>query len=252
MLGILSMCRLKKSEPRKSAQVGAYRPAFESLESRVVFSGVSTHNAIYVWRDAAANGTPVDLQEAQRLAEFAQAENIQTILYDNWGCGASCPDRNRSGSQDPDVVAEIVSQLHSEGLSAQALYTDSYRITEVVDYNSSVAADARFDALRLNIEAGSFANGRWPGGGFEPTAAEDLDVIAEAVSLAGGLPVYVSIGHHWDELITYGGVMKPAFQHILDMTSGVDIQTAQDTASVIAQISQEEVAYANAIGKPAS
>lgn len=42
--------------------------------------------------------------------------------------------------------------------------------------------------------------------------------------------------------------LKPAYKH-LAYRPGVDVQTAQDTASAIKSITQDEVCYANALGK---
>ena len=63
-------------------------------------------------------------------------------------------------------------------------------------------------------------------------------------------PLFVSISHHWDTPITYNSATKPAYEHILDIVAGVDIQTAQDRSTVIVTLTQDEVAYANSIGKP--
>jgi hypothetical protein len=103
--------------------------------------------------------------------------------------------------------------------------------------------DARFDGIHLDIE-------EFPSGNAEPTLAKDLDVYTQAVSEAGTLPVFVSIGHHWDNLISYNGQTKQAYMHILDIVAGVDVQTAQDQPDVIAAITKEEVCYAQSIQKP--
>ena len=217
--------------------------------------GQGTQSAIYVWRDPAPgrNGTPIDLAEAQKLADFAVAEGIRTIYYDNFGCGAlsspGCPEG--AETQDASTLAPIISLLHSHSLKVEALYTDNTRIPGLVNYNNSVAAGARFDAIRLDIEA-------FPSGASEPATSGDIDVYANAVANAGALPVYVSIGHHWDNLIAYplpADPQKEAYKHILDIVAGVDVQTAQDNsgtgpdARAIERITKEEVCYANSLGK---
>ncbi len=217
--------------------------------------GQGTQSAIYVWRDPTPgrNGTPIDLTEAQKLADFAVAEGIRTIYYDNFGCGAlsspGCPEG--AEAQNPSTLAPIISLLHSHSLKVEALYTDNTRIPDLVSYNNSVAAEARFDAIRLDIEA-------FPSGASEPTTSGDIDVYANAVASAGALPVYVSIGHSWDHLIAYPlptDPQKEAFKHILDIVAGVDVQTAQDNsgtgpdARAIERITKEEVCYANSLNK---
>ena len=73
---------------------------------------------------------------------------------------------------------------------------------------------------------------------------------ATLLCAAGALPVFASISHHWDNSITFNSVAKPAFEHILDVVAGVDVQTAQDTAAVINSIAAAEIAYGAAIVKP--
>lgn len=58
--------------------------ATEVTADRIMGRATAAH-AIYVWRAPATHGTPIDLAEAGRLADFAAAEGIQTIYYDNWG-----------------------------------------------------------------------------------------------------------------------------------------------------------------------
>ncbi|MGB4979574.1 MAG: Ig-like domain-containing protein, partial [Anaerolineae bacterium] len=216
--------------------------ATEVTADRIMGRATAAH-AIYVWRAQATHGTPIDLAEAGRLADFAVAEGIQTIYYDNWGCGAPSPTCAVSaGIQDAATLAPIITLFHGHGLRVEALYTDNTRIANVVSYNNSAPTDARFDGLRLDIES-------FPGGGFGPTTAADLDVYVQAVASAGFLPVYVSISPYWNTAIAYNSQTKPAYKHILDIVAGVDVQTAQDTASAIKSITQDEVCYANALGK---
>jgi len=279
--------------------------------SAYVFDLPEPH-ALYVWRDPAPDkdGTPVDLAEAQRLAEFAVSEGIRTIYYDNWGNGPKDPDDadyiEGAEAQDAATLAPIIDLLHSYGLRVEALYSDANRIffdpddpespdydpavhdRYAVNYNNLVEPEARFDAIRLDVEASSFPGERWPGEAHKPTKPVDLDVYAYAVEQARGLPVYVSIGYDWDTIIDYGGE-QAAYRHIVDIVAGVDVQTAQDglphgetfddlngnglfdpdepfkdlddddefdpdgfpgDAGVIERLTQEEVAYANSRGKP--
>jgi uncharacterized repeat protein (TIGR01451 family) len=171
------------------------------------------------------------------------AQGIHTIYYDNFGCGTLSPPGCPDGAevQDPSTLALIISLLHSHGLQVEALYTDNTRIADVVNYNNSVSLDERFDGIRLNIE--SFPSGS------EPATSNDLDVYTQAVAAAGTLPVYVSISHHWDNSIFYNGQTKAAYQHILDIVAGVDVQTAQDKVGPIANITEDEVCYANSLNK---
>jgi murein DD-endopeptidase MepM/ murein hydrolase activator NlpD len=256
-----------------------YGLAYDGTHDRLLVADIGNHrvlvfefpeanaHALYVWRDPAQNrnGTPVDLpedsDEAQKLADFAVTEGIRTIYYDNFGCGALSPPDCPAGAeqQDSSTLAPIVALLHAHGLRVEALYTDNTRLADLVAYNNAAPADARFDAVRLDIEASGGGPAPFPSGGSEPTTPEDLDLYADAVSMAGTLPVYASIGHHWgsdpeDSLIPYNGSTKKAYEHIVDIVAGIDVQTAQDglhdNPIVIEEITKEEVCYANAVGKP--
>lgn len=211
-------------------------------------------DALYVWRnpDPRFDGTPVTHDELFRLIDFAHAEGITTIFYDNYGngqCGQpsgiqfrteDCPAFN------DQVLSGIVHTLHEAGLKVQALYTDATRFDDLQMYQSRVAAAQRFDGIRLNFE------GPWPGRGNEPTSTDDIQFYADVVNAAADLPLFVSIGHHWDTPIEYpsGGTTKPAFEHIIDITAGVDVQTTWDeTIPDIGHRAGDEVRYAVTHGK---
>lgn len=147
---------------------------------------------------------------------------------------AAC--RGLSGIGD-GLMGSIIETLHQAGLKVEALYTDATRISDVVAYNGRVAPNRRFDGIRLNYEV-------------EPATAADIQFYRNAVTPAPGIPVYADISHHWDNPINFNGSTKPAYQHIIDETAGVDIPTAQDQASVIVSISADEVAYASSRSKP--
>lgn len=210
------------------------------------FVAKSLNNALYVWRDPMRNGTPITLAEAERLANFAVAENIRTIFYDNFGCEGKpgCP--TGAEQQSATDLAPIIALLHTQGLRVEALFTDDVHILDVVSYNSSVLPNERFDGIRLDIETFPITN-------TQPLTPTDLDVYVNAVSTAGTLPVYVSIGHTWNEPITFLGVEKEAYKHILDIVAGIDVQTAQDGRHddpiVIEKLTKEEICYANEISK---
>jgi hypothetical protein len=233
--------RLQETRPPRSRRLW-----LETLESRRLLSGTDPSHALYVWRDPGRDGTPVDQQEAVRIAEFARSEDIRQIFYDGYGdhsCGtaagiqfqtATAPACTGTGD---GLMGSIIETFHQAGLEVEALYTDATRIPDVVAYNGRVATGRRFDGIRLNHEV-------------EPTTAADIQYYRNAVTAAGAIPLYADISHHWDNLILFNGSTKPAYQHIIDVTKGVDIQTVQDQAAVIVAVSADEVAYASSLGKP--
>ena len=136
-------------------------------------------DAIYVWRYPPANGTPVDYAEAERLVAFCKSRDIGTIYYDVWGFGENVAppyDQETVGRQSIATLAPIIALFHANGLRVEALYTDGLHFADVLKHNRSVPPASRFDAIRMDLEAGSFPIGTWPGGGYEPTAPIDLDL----------------------------------------------------------------------------
>lgn len=86
--------------------------------------------------------------------------------------------------------------------------------------------------------------------------------IIPAESSSYSLPLYASISWHWgrddvenpDLPIFHSNNQKPAFQHILDITDGVDIQTAWGGANAVESILFRVtpiIQYARKINKPA-
>jgi hypothetical protein len=216
---------------------------------------------LYVWRDPfpTRDGTPVSVVESARLASFARSEQIGVILYDAFGDGSCGQDSGiqfdtsttPACSGSGDTVASVIETLHENGLGVRALYTDVSRISDVLAYNDRVGPQQRFDGIHLNLED-VFGGGR-PN---EPTTADDLAIYQDAVEAAAGLPVYASISHHWgadpeDPLIFFNGAIKPAYQHIIDITAGVDVQTVWDEATEIVRRAVDEVNYARSVGKKA-
>ena len=65
-----------------------------------------------------------------------------------------------------------------------------------------------------------------------------------------GMPLYAAISPHWDNAINFTDPLKPAYEHIIDETAGVDVQTAWEEAAEIVNRSEEEVAYGLAQNKP--
>jgi len=202
-------------------------------------------DAIYVWRSPKHGGTPIDSAAAEELAQFAVEQGIERIFYDDFGNGST---DQAAGRQSSRTLQSVLSVFTANGLDVEALYTDAWRIQSVVNYNRSAPTDARFCGIRINFE--NEFEGNSPEQRAEPTTAADIAFYADAVEQARRLPVFASISFHWDHPIEYAGITKPAYQHIIDTVAGVDIQTAQDSAAVLRKLTCEEVAYANAAGKP--
>lgn len=210
-------------------------------------SNSTRQDAIYVWRDPARDGTPIsDVAAARELIDFCPIEGIKIIIYDNWGDGSDTIGSGRQdiGGANEELLMWFIRTAHENGLIVEALYTDNTRFDNVLAYNARHREDgASFDRIHMDFE------GPWPGGGVEPTTADDIEYYADAKANAGGMSLVVSISHHWDKVIEYGGAVKEAYRHILDIADGVDVQTAQDSSSVIANITEDEVRYASSQAK---
>ena len=201
-------------------------------------------HAIYLWRTATVGpAVPMTAKEAAKLGSFARSQGIGTVFYDNWGNGKF---GSNVGRQTDSQLSSAIGTLHKSQLRVLALYTDTNRINDVVAYNRRQSAANQFDGIHINCERGC-----WPSGSnfSEPRSTADIELVARAVQAAKGLPVTWSISHHWDNVIVFRGVAKPAYQHIIDLVAGVDIQTAADSGVEIQTRVADEVAYARAKGK---
>ncbi len=245
-------------------------------------------HGIYLWRDPKRHGYPIGETEISKLISFAKSKRIKRILYDNWGTGRSKQDDGwsiGSGRQPDNFLNSLIFKAHKEGLLIEALYTDNLRFQNVINYNQK--NQNKFDGIRMNYEGpwniGSFSNKKF----YEPVSEGDIAYFAEAKKMANVskipsvdgmisgllpnraistsfnlLPVYASISWHWgrsdteipDKPILFNGKQKPAYQHILDIVSGVDIQTAWGGPNAVDALLfrvRPIIKYARSIGKPA-
>ena len=136
---------------------------------------------------------------------------------------------------------------HQYDIRVEALHTDSARISEFIAYQNSCDTNSqKFDAYHMDYEG--FAGG-------EPSTFADIQYYENAITALGGsFPLVVDIGWHWDNLITYDEVEKEAYKHIIDIVyeqvgGDVCVMAYRDEASYIISFAEDEVAYANSIGK---
>ncbi len=203
-------------------------------------------NGIYVWTDETSS--PVN-QAALVNACTDPCHPISVVLLSAY---------NGNGGLWPTPNLQAFNTLaHAAGLRVFALFTDTNHISDLVAFNAACASAAqRFDACALDYEG----DPPWPSGGgagTPPLAAADIDYYARAKIACGSLPLHVSISYRWGTscddpgaCITYHGVAKPSYQHILDQVDSVDVQTVFDVADVIRSRVQLQATYASQVGKP--
>lgn len=132
---------------------------------------------------------------------------------------------------------------------------------KVLNYNLAVPEHARFDGINVDIEPYILSEWKVPGNDLPVRWLEVLQTLIERRD-ASGLPVLVGPAiPRWLDTssccttVTWHGVTKPLSEHIQDMTDYVSIMdyrdAAEGSAGIIAQ-AQNEIDYANQIGKPNS
>jgi IPT/TIG domain len=205
-------------------------------------------NGIYVWTDETTS--PVN-RAALINACTDSCHPISVVLLSAWD--------NDNDSLWPTPNLQAFNTLaHAAGLRVFALFSDSSRIGALVCFNADCSTpDQRFDGCAMDYEG----DPAWPSGGgahTPPVAAADIDYYAQAKAACalGALPLHVSISYRWGTIpdvpgacITYNGVAKPSYEHILDQLDSVDVQTVSDDVCTIQSRVQPQATYASQVGK---
>ncbi len=228
---------LLRQQPKRSPKVKTHLKAVLSsvVALTLATQGFAAQNGIYVWTNE--TGTPQDRANLI-TACTAPSHRLDVVLLNGYD--------NSRGTLFPTADLRAFNQAaHQAGLVVYALFTDKNWIATLVQYNDQCTSpDERFDGYAMDFE------GPWPSGGSAPSTAADIQYYADAKTACGALPLHVSIGWHWDNIISYRSQSKPAYQHILDLVDSMDVQTVFETAAQIVFRSKEEVSYATLLNKP--
>ena len=131
------------------------------------------------------------------------------------------------------------------------------------------ADDIRYFETAKNKTRGSVPgwlrnNARWWADGqiSDDDYLAGIQYLLDVGIIGMGLPLFASISWHWgrpdtdplDQPIMYDGNERFAYEHILDIVDGVDIQTAwagDDAGTVIPERTKPIIEYARSLDKPA-
>lgn len=155
-----------------------------------------------------ANGHYLSMHAANHMMLFASDNGYDRVVVTN-NFFANAP--NTPGWIEN--TQNMIALAHDTyGLLIEGLTTTGNRVDEM--------ATIGYDAIRLDLET-------FPAGASEDTTQpldpEDMDAYKAIKAAAGHVPIYAFIGWHWNEEVTWQGATKPAYEHILDIMSGVDI-----------------------------
>lgn len=154
-----------------------------------------------------ADGHYLSMHAANHLLTFAEDNGYdRVVVTNNFFRGAP---NSPEWKQDTDDFVALAHNTY--GLLVEGLATSQTRVDEM--------ALRDYDALRIDLESFPWGESEIT---TEPYDAEDIQIYADMKAAAGDKPLYVFIGWHWSELITYGGVEKEAYKHIIDITDGAD------------------------------
>ncbi len=205
-------------------------------------------------------------RQAQVTIDFLRKKNINTLyMY------ADAHDGKQLLTDDPQSYERLIRQLHAQNIQVHALlgssplHTERYVLPEfrgpalamvqrVLDYNRSVAAEARFDGINLDIEPhvlNDWATRR------EALINGFLDVSEAYMALKrkANLPLQIgpALPFWFDGVrIQRGGKTRPAsefFQDIYDHIVLMDYRNRSEGPDGIISHAEDEIAYANKIGK---
>lgn len=177
-----------------------------------------------------------------------------------------------------DEVAAFVTWAKGRGYNVQATVAGGTRppylgaleqfehfavseFEKVLDYNLAVPVEARFDGINVDIEPYILTEWKAPGNTLPLRWLETLETLMDRRDASGtDILVGPAIPRWLDTsdcctTVSWNGETKPLSEHIQDMTDYISIMDYRDTADggagIIAQ-AQNEINYANTIGKPDS
>ena len=228
----------------------------------------SMQKALWMWETK----TLFEKNELDRFLAFLKNENIDNVFlalpYDSL-----VSNRIDGIALDPKTLGPIVRSLNAAGIRAHALAGDKdfilpdrrefvrKTVQNIVEYNKSVSPGEQFYAIHFDIEPylfPGFASPRQPW--FIQNFLQTLDECSRAAH-GGGMLIGVDIPFWFDGInelthlpivATLGGVTKPLYQHVLDVTDNValmDYRTSVEGENGIVHLATKELEYADRTGK---
>jgi len=228
--------------------------------------GSHAQRAVWVWEE----DSYAMLERSERAADavrFFKRQGIDTVyLY------ADAHDGRHLLLQQPQRYAQLIGQLHRQGLQVHALlgswplHTERYIFPEnrekalqmvqrVLDYNQNAAPEARFDGINLDIEPHVLDD-------WSSRREEYLQMflgVSEAWMalkrrMNQSLQIGPAIAFWLDGIrVQHAGQTKPASEHLQDIYDHVVLMDYRDHAhgpDGILSHAQDELAYGRRIGKP--
>ncbi len=229
--------------------------------NRTLLGGESSGmtRGLWVFGDSIVPHPVLTAEGRTRLVSSASASGVTDLYVSVFSPTVSPTGRNMYPDSD---LAALVSSAHQAGLKVWAEHGNSdwptfgctandrpvQRIQGIVDYNAAVAADARFDGVMLDVE---------PGAAFDLPSYADLHQCIRSV-LPANMKLGTAINAFWNGDVTYQGVSKPAYAHIIDLPlDSIVIMGYRDTAGTavcpgsngLICLDRDEIAYADSIGR---
>lgn len=231
----------------------------------VARSDSTTTRALWVWSDEVT-----DPQARQTLVQRSARSGVNALYLSVY---QSTPNSAGRKMYEDSALANLILQAHLNKIQVWAAYSDPdwadpgksawpgtdcnsesfslKRMAEVISYNGANPS-AKFDGVVLDVEGPA---GTTP----DFVALLTLYQCVRNTLEPAGLNLAVSIGSFWHAHVQFpaGGPDKPAYQHIIDLDlTQVVVQDYRDfagpadcTLDGIICIAQDEIAYADSLGK---
>lgn len=226
----------------------------------------SRERAIWMWEEDSWSMLKSASHARDKIA-FLKRQGIGTLyLY------ADAHNGENLIVDQPALYANLIGQLHREGLRVHALlgswplHTERYILPEnrhkallmvqrVFDYNEQASSEGRFDGINLDVEPHVLED--WSSR-REQYLRMFLDLSEAWMALKRRMNQTLKIGPaiaFWLDGIpvTHAGQTKPASQHLQDIYDHVVLMDYRDHAEGpdgILSHAQDEIAYGKRIGKP--
>jgi len=238
------------------------------LSSTSFASGVP--RSMWVWESHTRSALN-DVNERERLLEFSVAKNINTLyLYADYYNGGGYD--GNDVTDNPGLYQSFIADAHSRGLEVHALLgskplqTWEYilppksenealdMITNVLDYNNISNPNETFDGFNVDIEPYILSDWWDEQPDYSLYYLDMLRAQKDLITASGQDMLFGPVIPRWYEdqvslNVEWENETKNLLYHIIDLGDYITVMDYRNTVSIIIDDAEDELMYAESVGK---